>query len=204
MYATKSPRPLQLEQHQDEKSDPGSLTEKVPKSFPLSAGVAHWLAAGQENVHLPVRGFFDYSATCGTAETMKRYNLHVSLMDCTLRIEKSKIYGTTRDSTGWATLQGTVDPATSTWTLKKKDYQLAPNSSLPVLPEWEYNGKFINNGIIGEWHYPGDPPGTAHYRGSFGMWLQRDEDRQGQEIEEQFRLLTDNGRVLTRSMTKSC
>ena len=87
--------------------------------------------------------------------------------------------------------------------LRKKYYQRNPSSPFSaILPEWEYDGKFINNGIMGEWPYPGNPPALSNWRGSFGLWLQRDEDRQGQETEDQFRLLTEKGRVLTRSMTR--
>jgi hypothetical protein len=66
---------------------------------------------------------------------------------------------------------------------------------------WEYEGHFTSCGIVGEWHYPGDPPGVKHYRGRFAIWLQSDEAVQGGDLEKQMEMLENKGALLTRSLS---
>lgn len=164
----------------------------IPKQSPE---IVHWLASTDDMGNIDTRGYFDYAATCKMPQ-----NLHISIMECALRIAApNRIYGTIRDATGHATLEGTFDGADNTVKLTKKYYEMVRTNESP--PTWDYVGKFTPCGIAGEWHSPGDPPAKAHWRGSFGIWLQNDEYAKGEELQSQMKLLREKGRVLTRSMT---
>ena len=185
-----------------DKSSPTAVLDQTGKEFPsepyTSPEYRRWLAAADKSGNIAARGYYDYAATC----TMSKdpFSLPVSLVECTLRIQGQKIYGTTQDTTGFATIDGTFDPQQNAIFLSKKYYEVAPNHG-PELPKWHYRGSITPCGIVGEWHYPGDPLHKAHWRGSFGFWLRDDEYAKGDQLVSQMKLLREKGRVLTRSMT---
>lgn len=151
-----------------------------------------WKSAADPSGNILARGFYDYAATCGqwTSPRFKR-------VEITLRIQGTQLVGSSQDNVGHASLQGSFNPTDNSVSLIKQYY--APKEATSL--RWEYAGYITSCGIVGEWRYPGNPPETAHWRGKFGIWLQRDEDARGREFEEQMRLLNDKGQVLTRSMS---
>jgi hypothetical protein len=106
-----------------------------------------------------------------------------------------RIYGTAKDAVGESTIEGTIDIQRDTVRFVK--HYSKKNFSV------SYVGSFIPGGIVGEWHYPDGPPKWRHYRGRFAIRLLSDEDAQGDQLQAQLRMLKNEGRTLTRSLTVS-
>ncbi|KAF2239852.1 hypothetical protein EV356DRAFT_511167 [Viridothelium virens] len=159
-----------------------------------SPAIARWLSATDKMTgNIAARGFFDYAATCN-----KCSGPTADLVQYSLTIRENQICGSTQDSAGRATIDGTFNPHNNSVSFVKRYYYVTRGTRKPA---WEYVGKFTARGIVGEWHFPDDPPKLASWRGSFGVWLVEDEVAQGADLEEQMKLLTEKGQVLTRSMT---
>ncbi|KAL9088890.1 MAG: hypothetical protein Q9165_005947 [Trypethelium subeluteriae] len=173
---------------------PIAAPDQTQQAVSTSPAIARWLSATDKTTdNIAARGFFDYAATCNKHDAAT-----VELVQYSLIIRGNQICGSAQDSAGRATIDGTFDPHNNSVRFVKRYYFVTRGSRKPA---WEYVGRSTGRGIIGEWHYPGDPPKLAAWRGSFGVWLVEDEDAQGADLEEQMKLLTEKGQVLTRSMT---
>lgn len=137
------------------------------------------------------RGIFTYNTTVDPALGLP----HTDRVDYKFHISSNHLYGTSKDSVGSATIDGQINLQRNTIRFVKQ--YLAPKEHI----RWEYDGYFVSCGIVGEWHYPGDPPTKKHHRGRFAVWLRSDEAVQGGDLEEQLKLLESKGGVLTRSLT---
>ena len=162
------------------------------KANNTSPEIDAWISAADPSGNIPARGYYDYAATCKHWSGIKFHT-----MELAIRIQGTQINGSSQDDLGHAQLQGSFNPAENSVSLIKQYDVPIGNSYI----RWEYVGYITSCGIVGEWRYPGDPPEKAHWRGKFGIWLQRDEDAKGAEFDMQMRLLSDKGQILSRSMT---
>ncbi|KAN0103248.1 hypothetical protein V8E51_011561 [Hyaloscypha variabilis] len=137
------------------------------------------------------RGFYDYAPTTSPAPNLPKRDT----VEYRLCISGSRIYGTCKDSVGESTVEGSIDIQRDAVRFVK--YYGGAKRHL----RWEYVGCFMSCGIVGEWHYPDDPPDLRHHRGRFAIWLLSDEDAQGDQLETQLRMLKNEGRILTRSLS---
>ncbi|KAL9610641.1 MAG: hypothetical protein Q9167_004683 [Letrouitia subvulpina] len=151
-----------------------------------------WVSATDSSGNILARGYYDYAATCGQWSGAR-----FDRMELALRVQGTQMIGSSQDNIGHARLQGSFNPIENSVSFIKQYYAPKKNADL----QWEYVGYITSCGIVGEWRYPGDPPEKAHWRGKFGIWLQRDEDAKGVEFELQMRMLSDKGQILARSMT---
>lgn len=157
-----------------------------------SPKIDSWVSATDSSGNILARGYYDYAATCerwGGAMFTK--------MELALCIQGNRIVGTSRDDVGHAHLQGSFNSIENSVSFIKQYYVPKEKADL----RWEYVGYITPCGIVGEWRYRGDARELAHWRGKFGIWLQRDEDAKGVDFELQMRLLSDKGQILSRSMT---
>lgn len=162
--------------------DPGTLSPEIQA----------WVSVADMSGNVLGRGYYDYAASCGAWKGPR-----IGRVEYALRIEGAQILGTSQDNVGHANVQGTFDPVRNSVCFSKHYYAPKERSDL----EWEYVGCFTPCGIVGEWRYPGDPPEKAKWRGKFGIWLQKDEEASGAELESQMELLSNKGQLLTGSLT---
>ena len=151
-----------------------------------------WYAYGDKR-SIPAQGTYTYDTTCGSIGSLQTAVVSYSISIC-----GSKIQGNTEDSVGTAEISGSIDRNGGTLRFLKT-YVRMSNGKRPCV--WEYVGCFTPCGIVGEWHYPGDPVERAHWRGKFSIWLREDGDAAPEELEDRLRALTSSGKILTRSMT---
>lgn len=143
------------------------------KSKPKQSVAEQWIAlAGSGStsnkfVSRPfvARGVYTYDASTTPKPGFPR----TDRVDFKLRVSGNRLHGTSKDSVGSATVDGQIDLQKDTIRFIKQ-YN-APNEKF----RWEYEGHFTSCGIVGEWHYPGDPPTKKFQRGRFAIWLQSDE-----------------------------
>ena len=107
------------------------------------------------------RGFYDYAPTANPGTGYPT----LDTVEYRLRISGSRIYGTCKDSLGDSTVEGSIDTQRDAVRFVKHY-----GGALRYL-RWEYVGSFMPCGIVGEWHYPDDPPKLRHQRGRFAIWL---------------------------------
>ena len=149
-----------------------------------SSEISAWTSAANSAGNILCRGYFDYAATVKTWEGPR-----IDRVEYVLRIQGTQILGSSRDSVGAANIQGSLNPTHNTVTFIK--HYFAPENKSTI--RWEYVGCFTPCGIVGEWRFPGDPPAHAHFRGKFGIWLQKDEVANGAALEDQIELLKTRG-----------
>lgn len=169
--------------------EPGAIAKdrKMP-----SPEIQAWISAADATGNIKGRGYYDYVVSCGTW-TCPRF----CRVEYALRIQGVQIFGSSQDKEGHANIEGLFGPTRRSVCFLKHYY--APESKRHL--KWEYVGSFTQCGIVGEWRYPGDPPGKAQWRGKFRIWLQEDEDAKGTELESQMELLSITGQLPTRSLT---
>lgn len=141
--------------------------------------------------HFSARGFYDYAPTTNPRAGFPT----LDTVEYKLRISGGRMYGACRDSVGDSAIEGSIDIQRDAVRFVKQ-YGVAQKHL-----RWEYTGSFMPCGIVGEWHYPDDPPKLRHHRGRFAIWLLSDEDAQGDQLQTQLRMLKDEGRILTRSLS---
>ena len=168
---------------------PGAI-DKTPKA--PSAEIQAWVSAADTTGNIMGRGYYDYAASCGPWKGPR-----ICRVEYALRIQGNQILGNSQDNIGHANIRGIFDPTRRSVCFIKHYY--APESKTHL--KWEYIGCFTPCGIVGEWRYPGDPAEKRQWRGKFGIWLQKDEDAKGTELESQMELLSIKGQLLTRSLT---
>ena len=168
----------------------------------LDPSIQTWIAAGATNGYILARGYYDYSATCRDGLITRgmdfKLDFKLDIGEYRLRTEGDRVFGSSKDSKGDATIEGRILPSSNRIKFTKKYYR----ANVGALATWEYSGMFTSCGIVGEWHYPKNPPHLAFWRGKFGMWLQNDEDASPEQLKSQLELLQTRGSLLTRSMTK--
>lgn len=197
--------PDQLVVHSDNTANAiGTLQSPPSANYYLAERPVHkWIVASQHAKQketfwslskpaIAARGFFDYCATAQPVPGTPRIN-HV---DYELSIVDNVVVGTSRDTGGTANIRGVIDPSGRRISFQKT-YVKGQCKGLV----WEYKGSFTACGIAGEWCYAGDPPKIAYHRGSFGIWLREDEDASGQTMDAQLKMLTGEGKILSRSLT---
>ena len=168
----------------------------------LSPSIQTWFAAGDTCGYTLSRGYYDYSATCRGGLTTRgmefKLDFNLDVGEYRLRIERDRVFGSSKDGKGDATTEGHISPSSNRIKFTKKYYR----ANVGALATWGYSGTFTSCGIVGEWHYPGNPPHLAFWRGKFGMWLQKDEDASPEPLKSQLDLLQTGGGLLTRYMTR--
>ena len=166
-----------------------------PELFAMQDSVKKWYSYGDKK-GIPARGTYTYDSTCGSLGSSS--SLQTTIVNYSISIRGSKIEGKAEDSVGTAEISGDIDRNRGTLRFFKTYVRVSKGKLLPV---WEYVGCFTSCGIVGEWHSPGDPAKSAHWRGKFSIWLREDEHAAPEELEDRLRTLTSSGKILTRSMT---
>jgi hypothetical protein len=141
--------------------------------------------------HFPARGFYEYSELSKPRRNVPR----LDTVEYKLRVSGIRVHGTSTDTIGNASIDGLVSFRNNTISFIKQ--YSGENGHL----RWEYVGNFTSCGIVGEWHYPNDPPKTRHHRGKFAVWLLSEEGDPDSQHDTQLRMLKDSGKILTRSMS---
>ena len=183
---------IMAEQKTLSKTSPHTSPPIDPDLSAMQGPLKNWYAYGEKR-SFPAQGIYTYDSTCGSLRS-----LQTSIVNYSISIRGSKIEGITEDSLGAAEISGNIDPNRGTLRFLKTYVRTSQGKSPNV---WEYVGCVTPCGIVGEWHYPGDPAEKAHWRGKFSIWLREDEDATSKELENRLHTLTSSGKILTRSMT---
>ncbi len=172
---------------------PPNISPPIDSELPgMQDPLKKWYAYGEKR-SIPAQGTYTYDTTCGSLRS-----LQTTIVSYSISIRGSKIKGNTEDSEGTAEISGSIDRNGGTLRFLKT-YERTSKGKPPNV--WEYVGCFTPCGIVGEWHYPGDPAEKAHWRGKFSIWLREDGDAAPEELEDRLRTLISSGKLLTRSMT---
>ncbi|KAL8952060.1 MAG: hypothetical protein Q9222_002012 [Ikaeria aurantiellina] len=160
------------------------LSSTTPQSNPSVAWhlipqtVRKWqIAAAKNENSIAARGTFTYTSPDYKGERSNDVAYTLSLQN------DFSLYGRSYDSTGEAEIRGSINPQNGSVHFLK-NYTKHKFGNIVLL--WDYEGCFIQCGIVGEWRYPkGHPKRESSWRGRFSIWLKDEEDDSKEQVKDQ-------------------